>query len=164
MDKRKKHLPIMGAGPAIVGFMALTTAAGITLYSTGHLDSGSMPALEYTFLIGGCFLMQMGIAMLVAALTFSHMVRGIKQHQLITTGVYALVRNPLYSAFLAFFTGLLMMFSNAWLMAIPVMNWAAMSLILIHTEERWLKREFGKKYEHYRSQVNRCIPWFPKQG
>lgn len=38
-----------------------------------------------------------------------------------------------------------------------------MTVLMKHTEEKWLKNLYGKEYEEYCKRVNRCIPWFKKK-
>ena len=33
-------------------------------------------------------------------------------------------------------------------------------IVLVVTEEKWLRDLYGKQYEDYCNRVNRCIPWF----
>lgn len=88
----------------------------------------------------------------------------IKGNTLATTGVYAWVRNPIYSAFLLGCTGVLLMANNLWLLILPVVDWAFLTVLMKHTEEKWLAKLHGKKYADYCRRVNRCIPWPPKAG
>ena len=46
------------------------------------------------------------------------------------------------------------------LVAVGIICWSYMSLLLIVTEEKWLRDLYGKQYEDYCNKVNRCIPWF----
>ena len=77
--------------------------------------------------------------------------------------MYALVRNPIYSAFLFFCTGALTIYGNLWLLTLPVLYWLFLTLLMKRTEEKWLKNLYGAEYEEYCRKVNRCIPWFPRK-
>lgn len=55
--------------------------------------------------------------------------------------------------------GLKLMWHNAWLLVIPVINWLIMTIVLKNTEEKWLFDLYGKDYEEYKKRVNRCIPF-----
>ena len=46
------------------------------------------------------------------------------------------------------------------LIAVGIICWSYMSLLLVVTEEKWLRDLYGKQYEDYCNRVNRCIPWF----
>lgn len=49
------------------------------------------------------------------------------------------------------------------LIAGGIICWSYMSLLLVVTEEKWLRDLYGKQYEDYCNRVNRCIPWFRKK-
>lgn len=154
-----KHLPISGAGPLIVGFMVILTLSGITLNHYGYLQAGIAENTRWIFLALGVSFMILGISLIISALIFSRMVHNIRSNQLMTEGVYSIVRNPLYSGFLTFSTGVLLLFCNLLLLAIPFLNWAFMTIVLKNTEERWLLNQYGSRYSEYCKRVSRCIPW-----
>ena len=82
---------------------------------------------------------------------------------MITTGVYSIVRNPVYSAFTIIFTGLLLFTANYVLLILPFVFWAFLTILMQNTEEKWLKNEFGKEYEVYLKKVNRVLPWIRRK-
>ena len=88
----------------------------------------------------------------------------VKEKKLITSGVYGFVRNPVYSAFIFIFTGILLLTANYILLILPFVFWAYLTILMKNTEERWLKNEFGKEYEIYLNEVNRAIPWFRRKN
>jgi protein-S-isoprenylcysteine O-methyltransferase Ste14 len=81
-----------------------------------------------------------------------------EHHQLITRGVYRLIRHPMYSA--------LLLYSIAHALVIP--NWVAgpsnliaFSILLtlrVEAEERMMRDEFGDQYAAYAAQTKRLIP------
>ena len=83
----------------------------------------------------------------------------VKKNQLIITGVYAYVRNPIYSAFMFVCTGILCIYANLILLFLPFVYWAFMTMLMKYTEEKWLYDLYGEEYIHYCRRVNRCIPW-----
>ena len=44
-------------------------------------------------------------------------------------------------------------------MILPFVFWGFMTVLMKHTEEKWLRRTFGQPYDEYCKKVNRCIPW-----
>ena len=86
----------------------------------------------------------------------------VAENKLITTGVYSVVRNPVYSAALSVCTGAVCIANNLFLFIIPVICWICMTIFLKFTEEKWLTDLYGQEYIEYCKNVNRCIPWFPK--
>lgn len=84
------------------------------------------------------------------------------EDRLITTGAYAWVRNPLYSAYSFLFSGILLLMNNLFLTIVPFIFWLLLSVI-VRKEEAMLEKAFGPEYLAYKSRVNRCIPWSPKK-
>lgn len=84
---------------------------------------------------------------------------GIVKNNPVTTGVYGWVRNPIYSAFLFFSTGALLICGNICLLVLPFVYWEFLTVLIKHTEEKWLTEHYGDEYTEYCECVNRCIPW-----
>ena len=82
----------------------------------------------------------------------------ILENELVTDGVYSIVRNPIYSAFYLLCLGIILVENNLILLIIPVLGYVYMTIILKNTEEKWLYTLYGEKYKEYCKKVNRCIP------
>lgn len=76
--------------------------------------------------------------------------------QLITTGVFAFSRNPIYVAFAFILLGQFLIFSN-WILLV----YAAAGTWLFHRqvlrEEEYLKKHYGTEYSAYCTQVRRYL-------
>lgn len=162
--KNKEHLPMMGVGPIYVAVIILLTIVGIILSVVGKFDSGKIEILQIPCLILGILLILYGIIMWIMANFHSKVDEGIKSNHLITTGIYAYTRNPIYTAFLFVCTGALFIANNLWLLILPVVYWMFLTVLMRCTEEKWLRNLYGKEYEDYCKRVNRCIPWFERKG
>ena len=77
---------------------------------------------------------------------------------LVTTGIYAYLRHPIYAAFFYIATGLILITQNIILFILPVIFWAFLTVAMIKTEEKWLIGKFGNDYIDYSKKVNRFIP------
>jgi protein-S-isoprenylcysteine O-methyltransferase Ste14 len=77
---------------------------------------------------------------------------------LVTGGLFAIVRNPIYSGLCLFGAGLLLVSPSPWLGAIEL---AAGILIRVQTlrEERYLRRLHGRSFEDWAGRVGRFLPW-----
>jgi protein-S-isoprenylcysteine O-methyltransferase Ste14 len=75
---------------------------------------------------------------------------------LVTTGLFAISRNPIYVCFLAFFIGLFLIHRNAILAIAVVLFWLAIHR-QIRREEAFLASHYGAEYESYRRQVRRYL-------
>ena len=91
----------------------------------------------------------------------SDMDASISENRLQTGGIYAWVRNPMYSGWWILFAGICLQWHNTWsLLTIPI-NWVILTVALKLTEEKWLLNLYGQDYADYMKRVNRCIPWPP---
>lgn len=158
--KKQDHLPLMGVGPFIVGGQLIITAGGITLSCLGYLYGEYSAILKTPLLILGVILILLGIVLWYSANFKAKIDEGITNNQLVTTGVYAWVRNPIYSAFFLVCLGAVLISNNPVLLFVPVLNWIYMTIFLKLTEEKWLENLYGAEYLEYCKRVNRCIPWF----
>jgi len=76
--------------------------------------------------------------------------------KLVTGGVFAISRNPLYVCFLMFFTGLFLVHRNI-VIAAAVVIFALFIHRQILREEKFLLSHYGKEYEDYRAKVRRYV-------
>lgn len=161
---KKEHLPILGVGPIYVLVIITCTIVGIVLSATGLLPYRKIDALKIPFMILGVILIIIGIYFWVSANFQSKLDSNIRSNTLIITGVYAYVRNPIYSAFMLGCTGVILIADNILLLVLPVFYWLFMTVLMKNTEEKWLRDLYGEEYLEYCKRVNRCIPWFRKLG
>lgn len=160
--KKKEHLPFFGVGPVYMVIIVAVSLAGIGLSCLGYIPVGSIPVLRLPFLVLGVLIMLLGAYLWLAATLQSRIFQNIGNNTLVTTGVYACVRNPIYSACTLLSTGALFLANNLWLLILPVFYWLFMTVLMMNTEEKWLRDLYGEEYMAYCRRVNRCIPWFAK--
>lgn len=160
--KEKSHLPLFGVGPVIIAFQILITVIGIILSYRGYFDTGRIELLNIPLKTIGVGLIVFGFYLDYSAKRKSKLFEMVAENKLITTGVYSIVRNPVYSAVLLACTGAVCIANNLFLFFIPDICWIYMTIFLKLTEEKWLADLYGEEYLEYCKKVNRCIPWFPK--
>lgn len=160
---KQEHLPVMGVGPIIVIPQLILTAAAILLSKMGKIYSLQIEGLKIPFVIIGMALILFGAGMWFSSNFISKIDGHIKENHLVTTGVYAMVRNPIYSAFFLVCIGVILIESNLCLFVLPVIYYVYMTVFLIKTEEKWLRKLYGQEYEEYCRKVNRCIPWIRRK-
>ena len=161
--KNKEHLPLMGVGPVYVMSIIALTVIGIVLSVVDILNIGKYDVLKIPFAILGVLLIALGVFMWLSANFASKLDDNIKSNKLVTTGIYAWVRNPIYSAFLLMCTGAILIANNIILLLLPLLYWIFMTVLMKNTEEKWLQELYGQEYTEYCQRVNRCIPWFPQK-
>jgi protein-S-isoprenylcysteine O-methyltransferase Ste14 len=76
---------------------------------------------------------------------------------LVTTGVYALSRNPMYLAYVITTIGAAIILGSIPAFIAPVICFSVIHVIIIPGEERNLQKIFGQKYEYYQRSVHRWI-------
>ena len=159
----KGHLPILGVGPLYVVTIILMTIISITLSATGIISVITFANFQWIFILIGILCFIIGITLWLKAVIIDRLDAHIIKNELVTTGVYAYVRNPVYSAFMFVCTGVLLIYGNLVLLVLPIIYWGFMTVLMKLTEEKWLENLYGKEYVQYRQRVNRCIPWKRKK-
>lgn len=154
------HLPLYGVGPVYCAvIIAVTAAAVIAGHSMLFEKEGMIKGMKIPSAIIGILLIIFGLYLWHGAVFRAWVDDGITNNRLITAGVYSLVRNPIYSAFMLFCTGALLVSGNVFFYPLFFFYWIFMTVLMKCTEEKWLKNLYGREYEEYCRRVNRCIPW-----
>lgn len=76
---------------------------------------------------------------------------------LVTDGVYAWSRNPMYVALALLFAGIAVLANSGWLAAFWVVYVGVLRVGVIAAEERYLEGKFGDRYRAYRARVRRWL-------
>jgi protein-S-isoprenylcysteine O-methyltransferase Ste14 len=84
--------------------------------------------------------------------------RTVDDHQLITTGAYALVRHPIYTGMLGLLLGTGLAISQWWALGAGVIVFAIGTAIRVRAEEGLLASAFGAEFEEYRARVPAVLP------
>ena len=139
----------------------------IVLLSTTRIP---LPWLYRQLWASGIWPFWIGAAVTIAGLLFAVWARRhlasnwssavtIKQdHELITTGPYALVRHPIYTGILAGFLGTAIALSQ-------VRGFIAFALIFLvlwaklRREEQWMRSQFGETYATYAHHTAALVPY-----
>lgn len=79
-------------------------------------------------------------------------------HELVTTGVYGLVRHPIYTAMLLLLVSQALIFSHWWAFIPALLSFATGSVIRIREEEKLLRDAFGAQYDEYAKKVPALVP------
>ncbi len=82
-----------------------------------------------------------------------------EQHALVTTGVYRLVRHPMYSSFFLLGVGQLLLLPN-WLAGWAGIAGAGILFVFrFRREEQMMLESFGEDYRVYMTHTKRIVPW-----
>ena len=161
---KKDHLPILGVGPLYVITIVLITIISIIFSATRFIPVITFTNMRWIFILIGILCFAIGITLWLRAVIIDKLDTHIIKNELVTTGVYAYVRNPVYSAFMFVCTGVLLIYGNLVLLLLPIIYWGFMTVLMKSTEEKWLEDLYGQEYIQYLQRVNRCIPWKRKKS
>jgi protein-S-isoprenylcysteine O-methyltransferase Ste14 len=80
-----------------------------------------------------------------------------KTSNIITTGLYGISRNPIYTCFVIVVLGAAFAINSLWvvLMLIPMI--LIIDKYVIAKEERYLEKKFGEEYKSYKNKVRRWL-------
>ena len=124
----------------------------------------SFPLGDWLSYLGGAILF--ASILLLANLFFAF--RRAKTHiepwkptsHIITTGVYAYSRNPIYLAFCLITVGIALLVNSVWVFVSMFPSAYLIYLIAIKKEEAYLAAKFGQEYLDYKESVSRWLSLF----
>lgn len=139
----------------ILGAVAL---AGIALPGTWDSPAATLASVAGSGLVGcGVVLVFGGIAELRRGDAFTPLPRPLESGRLVVTGVYRLVRHPVYGGLVLGAVGWALIRVSIPTLVTAVILFAFFDLKR-RREEAWLVRRFAA-YEPYRRRTHRLIPW-----
>jgi protein-S-isoprenylcysteine O-methyltransferase Ste14 len=108
----------------------------------------------------GILLIAAGAGLAIAARnTFIRSGTNVNPYQpvlaLVTTGVFAQVRNPMYVALILISAGIGIAFASDWTLVMTVALALTLHFGVVLREERLLDEKFGDAYRQYKEQVSR---------
>ena len=161
----KKPMSVYGIGPVFGLIAVLLTVAGILLRKKWIFESGvpENKVLRYIYIGLGIAIILAGIIIYYQAVFGVRVDDYIRRGRLCTEGIYAWVRNPIYTAILFACTGALFISGNVYMYAIPILLWILLTILLKKTEEPDLFQRFGQEYGEYYTKVNRVLPKPPSK-
>ena len=157
----EKRLSRFGIGPrTFLPTVAYGVAAMAATYTWPDACLLRWPPYAVFATVGG-ILLTLGVPMSLAGVI--SVMRAYNRDELVTSGVFGLVRNPVYSAMIVLNLPGIVLLSRAWpLFGMPLVAYAVFKL-LIHREDEYLERRFGQAYLDYRARVNEVVP-IPRFG
>lgn len=157
--EKQNQLPFFGVGPYMITPIVIIAVLSFVASSYKLIPIYTIPQLDFLFVLVGVISIMLGIVLWLAAVVNSRISENIKNKNLVTTGVYAYVRHPIYSCFLFVTTGVIIISQNILLFILPLIFWVFLTVTLKKTEEKLLLGEFGEEYTIYSNKVNRLIPF-----
>jgi protein-S-isoprenylcysteine O-methyltransferase Ste14 len=147
---------MLGVGPK----WGLASALCFALAVLGHVLS--YPRFVITqadgisLMIVGSLLIATGVSLYLVAVRGLR--KGLIEGRLVTTGLYSLLRHPLYASNILFVVPGIALVCKSWLLlCVPLFMYAAFRLF-IPAEDRELRKRFGQTFEEYRGKTNAVFP------
>ena len=154
--KTQHGMNIVGQGGKIILFMLPSLIAAI-LFHRYLSDFAALPEGTgflrfpgYVFLLPGLVLWGSAVIQLLT---------GFSKGELVTTGAYGVVRNPIYSSVTFFILPAVALMTLTWVYLIVSVFLYVGVIIFIGTEEKQLTNAFGNEYQEYMTRVDRLVPF-----
>jgi protein-S-isoprenylcysteine O-methyltransferase Ste14 len=144
--------------PPLFFVAAIVLAASFNAFAPlpiALLPEGTASLIGDAFIVLGIFLAMLSQRELRRAKT--PQLPGTQATSLVTTGPYAISRNPIYLAWAILQLGLGIWLRNAWIVVLLVPAIAIVNAVGVIPEERYLQAEFGPDYQEYRRRVRRWL-------
>ena len=159
---RKGERPVVGQRWVLGAFVVLAVFfAPFMPYADrrGLLVFADSEFLRYVGLVlnaGGSAIRLFGLRTL--GKQFSGYVTLQKEHELVQTGMYSVIRHPMYLGALLAFAGWGLVF-RSWLTIPALVLTGALIAVRIRGEEKLLAETFGEAFEDYRRRTWRLVPF-----
>ena len=151
-----KRLSRFGVGPKLaVSVVACAALAGALSFAFAEVCV--VPAFQQTPVVTlAVVLIAIGLPLwLIGAVAA---MRAYNRDSLVTSGVYALVRHPMYAAWIVLILPGIALLTGYWpFLAMPLLGYAVFKAS-IHVEDEYLQNRFGQSYSDYRASVNEILP------
>jgi protein-S-isoprenylcysteine O-methyltransferase Ste14 len=153
---RKSNVSRWGVFIQMLGFAAV----GFGAIRLG-LPATSAPALAEGAAVALLMLLALGLFTFAAramGANWSIVARMREGHELVTAGIFAYLRHPIYTAMGCFLIAMAIAFGHEFGLLLGVPLFALGTGIRIREEEKLLRGEFGVAYEDYAARVKRFLP------
>ncbi len=154
--QNKLGMNIMGQGGKIMLFALPWLIVAIVVH-VNYPQVASLPESIRVIKPVGYVLLLLGFALWGTAVF--QLLKGFPKGELVTSGAYGIVRNPIYSSATFFFLPAATLLTGTWVyLVVSIFLYLGVQLF-IGTEEKQLKASFGEEYKQYMVKVNRMVPF-----
>ncbi|MFT5788301.1 MAG: protein-S-isoprenylcysteine O-methyltransferase Ste14 [Shewanella sp.] len=143
--------------PIVVALFALAMWASSFLVPTVEMNTVARVALSVAVLASGIFFCIAGVVSFRNAKTTVNPFKPETTTVLVSSGIYAISRNPMYAGFALFLVAWTVYLSSPWLCIGVVGFTLYMNKFQIVPEERALKEIFGPEFISYQTRVRRWL-------
>ncbi len=82
-----------------------------------------------------------------------------EQHALVRTGIYRLIRHPMYSSFFLLGVAQMLLLPNWFAGLAGIVGAGVLFVFRVRREEQMMLESFGDEYRAYMAQTKRIVPW-----
>jgi protein-S-isoprenylcysteine O-methyltransferase Ste14 len=149
-------MTVWGIGPQFtvwsVGYGAVCLLVSFLFPDVFLIDF--VPA--WVLVLLGALLVAVGVPFFFVSAAAVH--RAYHAGRLLTGGIYALCRHPLYASWILLLVPGIVLIARTWLgLSVPVFMYVLLR-ILMREEEDYLESRFGEEYRAYRARVPAILP------
>jgi protein-S-isoprenylcysteine O-methyltransferase Ste14 len=151
-----KRMPIWGVGPA-VGVRTACYGLAALVATLVWPSAFAIRGLPYPWLalLGG-LLLAIGVPWYVIAVRTIR--KAYHERRLVTDGVYALCRHPIYAGWIFLILPALGLLMNSWLVLSTAVVMYVLTRIYVPREEENLEAQFGEQYVRYKRRTGAIFP------
>ena len=153
--KKQNGMNIVGQGGKIILFTLPSLIAAVAVHAYFPRIAALPESISFIKPLG-YVLLPFGLILWGTAIL--QLMTGFSKGELVTTGAYGVVRNPIYSSVTFFILPAVALLTLTWVYFVASVFLYAGVMIFIGTEEQQLTRAFGKEYEDYLARVDRLVP------
>jgi len=139
-------------GVALIWFLPFADRRGLLVFG----EPGAVRYLGFALVLAGSIVRMVALAAL--GKQFSGYVTLQEDHQLVQTGIYGVIRHPMYLGILMTMPGFALVF-RSWLAIPTFLISAAFVARRVRQEEKLLEQTFGGEFARYRSRTQRLVPF-----
>jgi len=154
-------LDARGVGPRIMLITAPVLTAAVLFEIRPAPFTEIVPVRSIEAIIIGWVWLIAGIAAFVT--TLAQFISNFPKGKLMTTGMFACSRNPIYSCWIIFILPAIGMICNNWIFFAATLVMGLATTFLVREEEIQLLKCFGRKYYEYKTRVG-LIFSFPRKS
>ncbi len=153
--KKQNEMSIIGQGGKIILFVLPSLIAAVLVHVYLPQFAAMPESISFVRPVGYLLLVP-GVILWGAAVT--QLLTGFSKGELVTTGAYGIVRNPIYSSVTFFILPAVALMTSTWVYFVASVFLYVGVMIFIGKEEKQLEKAFGKEYGDYVARVDRLVP------
>ncbi|MCW5854265.1 MAG: isoprenylcysteine carboxylmethyltransferase family protein [Anaerolineae bacterium] len=154
--KKQHGMTIIGRGGRIILFALPALAAAILVHAYWPRVAALPDSVRFVQPVGYLMLLP-GLVLWATAVV--QLLTGFSRGEMVTTGAYGVVRNPIYASVTWFILPAIALLTWTWVYLVPSVFLYLGVTLFIGEEERQMRLAFGKAYEDYLARVDRLVPF-----